>query len=343
MAGMDIGLDLGTSQIVMATPQKGVVLHEPMMMAVETATDRPIAFGKEAAEMIGRTPDSITVIQPLSRGVIADYDHAEQLLRYFLHKACRYKIVKPRVTVTIPSRMTEVEKRSVLEAVHMAGARRVSLVEKAVAAAIGDGADVTAAQGCMCIHLGAGSTEVACVALGGVVTSVSQRTGSYQLDEAIVRYAREKFSLIIGDRMAEEAKIEAGGVLPRAMSFRLRGRDVLTGLPRAQEITSAQLREAIAEPLSEILGAICEAMEVTPPEILADVLATEVRVAGGGARLFGFTEWVSKQTRTPCRLVDEPEQVTAVGAAKSVKVLSRLSYDTYDISQFSYHMSDNVV
>lgn len=345
MPGMDLGLDLGTSQIVIATPRRGVLLKEPTIMAVETATDRPIAYGEEAAQMLGRTPDSITAVRPLSRGVIADYGHAEQLLRHFLRRVCRYKIIKPRVTVSIPSEMTEVEQRSVLEAIYMAGARHVSLIEKSVAAAIGAGADVTAAHGCMSVHLGAGSTEVATCALGGVVAAVSHRTGSMQLDEAIQRYVRDTHRLIIGERMAEQAKLCIGGVRPRPGDpvFRMRGRDALSGLPREQEVRSEELCEAMKEPLTEILDTVKQAMEATPPELLADVLGDEVLLSGGGAQLYGFADWVCEQTRTPCRLTETPEDMVALGAADSVAVLARSTGNSYDVSRFSYHLSDNVV
>ncbi|MBQ8752881.1 MAG: rod shape-determining protein [Clostridia bacterium] len=345
MPGMDLGLDLGTSRIVIATPRRGILLKEPTVMAVETATDRPIAYGEEAAQMLGRTPDSISAVKPLERGVIADYGHAEQLLKYFLRQVCRYKIIKPRVTVSIPSEMTEVEQRSVLEAVYMAGARHVSLIEKAVAAAIGAGADVTAARGCMSVHVGAGSTEVATMALGGVVNSLSQRTGSLQLDEAIQRHMREVHHLIIGERMAEQAKLAIGGVIPRPGDpvFPMRGRDMLTGLPRLQEVSSSELCGAIKEPLSEMLDTVRRAMEATPPELLADVLGNEVILSGGGAQLYGFADWVCEQTRTPCRLVESPEETVALGAADSVATLSRLAVGSYDVSRFSYHLSDNVV
>ena len=345
MAGMNLGLDLGTGYIVIASPKKGVLFHEPAVMAVETATDRPIAYGEEALRMMGRTPDSITAIRPLSHGVIADYAHAEQLLRYCLHKVCRYKLIKPRVTVSIPSEMTEVERRSVLEAVCMAGARQVSLIEKAVAAVIGFGTDVSAACGSIGVHFGAGAIDVAVLALGGVVTSVSRRVGSFQLDEAIMRHMREKHRLIIGQEMAERAKITVGGVYPRPGDpvFAMRGRDAVTGLPREQEIHSQEVCAAMQEPLEEILNTVRQAMEATPPELLADVLEDKVILSGGGSRLFGFSEWVSAQTRTPCQLADNPEEIVAVGAASTVAASSRLAAGSGDISRFSYHLSDNVV
>ena len=342
---MDLGLDLGTGSIVIASPKKGVLLHEPAVMAVEAATDRPIAYGDEAKTMIGRTPESIRAIRPLSHGVIADYAHAEQLLRYCLHKVCRYKLIKPRVTVSVPSEMTEVERCSVLEAVCTAGARQVSLIEKAVAAVIGFGTDVSAAHGSVGVHFGAGAIDVAVLALGGVVTSVSHRVGSFQLDEAIMRHMRDKHHLIIGQETAERAKIEAGGVMPRPddPEFSMRGRDAVTGLPREQRIRSAEICAAMQEPLAEILFTVRRAMEATPPELLADVLGDQVVLAGGGAQLYGFADWVSAQTRTPCRLAERPEETVAVGAASAVAASSRLAVGSGDISRFSYHLSDNVV
>lgn len=345
MAGMDLGLDLGTDSLVIAAPKKGVLFHEPAVMAVETATDRPIAYGREARAMLGRTPESIRTIRPLSHGVIADYAHAEQLLRYALHKVCRYKLIKPRVTVSVPSEMTEVERRSVLEAVCMAGARQVSLIEKAVAAVIGFGADVSAAHGSIGVHFGAGSVDVAVLALGGVVTSLSHRVGSFQLDEAIVRHMRDEHHLIIGQETAERAKIAAGGVTPRPgdPDYSLRGRDAVTGLPRTQVVHSSELCIAMQEPLAEIFNAVQHAMEVTPPELLADVLDDQVILAGGGALLYGFADWVSAQTRTVCRLAEHPQETVAIGAASAVAASSRLAAGSGDVSRFSYHLSDNVV
>lgn len=344
MPGMELGIDLGTSQVVIYVSGKGVVLKEPAVIAVDQKDGHMIACGKEARDMLGRSPDSILVIRPLEKGVIAAYDYAEQMLRYLVRKVCAYRILKPRVAVSVPASVTEVEQRSVVEAVSAAGARHVVLIEEAVAAAIGAGLDVSAACGSMVINIGGGTTDMAVLSLKGIATSCSLRIGGNDMDQAIVRYLRNHHNLIIGQRMAEDLKIEIGSALPpdEKMTRLAKGRDAMTGLPAVREVTALEIRDALEEALREILSGVQRVMEATPPELLGDVLENGMMLTGGGAQMRGMAPFLEKNTGVACRVAAQPEECVAVGTGKALKYVHILSAGVYDAQEFSYHLSETL-
>ena len=333
MPGMDLGIDLGTSQVVIYASGKGVVLKEPAVIAVDSRDGHIVACGQEAYDMLGRTPDSITAVRPLAKGVIADYDYAERMLRYFVRKVCAYKILKPRAAVSVPASVTEVEQRSVVEAVSAAGVRRVVLIEEAVAAAIGAGLDV-----------GGGTTDVAVLSLKGISTSSSLRVGGDDMDAAIVRYLRTKYNLIIGTRMAESIKKSIGSAMPpeTASVMEAKGRDALTGLPAVRPVDALEIGEALSEPLMEMLSGVQRVLETTPPELAGDVMEHGMVLTGGGAKLVGLAQFIQTNTGVSCRVAEQPDECVAVGTGKALKFAKLLSAGVYDVDQFSYHLSETL-
>ena len=344
MPGMDLGIDLGTSQVVIYTPHHGIVLREPSVIAVDQADGHMIACGKEAYAMLGRTPDSICAIRPLRKGVISDYDYAEQMLRYFVRKVCKYKILKPRAAVSVPATVTEVEQRSVVEAVSAAGIRRVVLMEESVAAAVGAGLDVSAPRGSMIVDLGAGTTDIAVMSLKGLANSISIRLGGDDFDAAIVRYMRTQYGLIIGDLTAEQVKKTIGNAMPAGEpdTMPVRGRDALSGLPRVQKVDANEILEAISEPLYGILSAIQHVLETTQPELVGDILDNGITLSGGGALLKNMPERVTRRTGVACRVADDPESCVAIGTGKALKYVGVMANGVYDINQFAYRLSDSI-
>ena len=341
---MDLGIDLGTSQVVIYEAGKGIVLKEPSVIAVDSRRGRMIACGREAYDMLGRTPDSILAVRPLEKGVIADYDYAEQMIRHYVRQVCAYKILKPRAAVSLPASVTEVEQRSVVEAVNAAGVRRVILIEEAVAAAIGAGLDVSAARGSMAVNIGGGTTDVAILSLKGIATSSSLRVGGNDMDAAIVRYIRGAYNLIIGVLTAEQIKKRIGGAMPREgnPTEEVRGRDALTGLPATRTVCADEIREALGEPLEEMLSGVQRVLENTPPEMAGDVLEHGMALTGGGALLYGLDAFIEKRTGVSCRVADNPDECVAVGTGKALKFAKLLSAGVYDVDQFSYHLSDTL-
>ena len=344
MPGMDLGIDLGTSQVVIYASGKGVVLKEPAVIAVDSRDGHIVACGQEAYDMLGRTPDSITAVRPLAKGVIADYDYAERMLRYFVRKVCAYKILKPRAAVSVPASVTEVEQRSVVEAVSAAGVRRVVLIEEAVAAAIGAGLDVSAARGSMAVNIGGGTTDVAVLSLKGISTSSSLRVGGDDMDAAIVRYLRTKYNLIIGARMAESIKKAIGAAIPPEdnPTMQAKGRDALTGLPAVRPVTAWEIGEALSEPLMEMLSGVQRVLETTPPELAGDVMEHGMVLTGGGAKLAGLARFIQTNTGVSCRVAEQPDECVAVGTGKALKFAKLLSAGVYDVDQFSYHLSETL-
>lgn len=344
MPGMDLGIDLGTSQVVIYASGKGVVLKEPAVIAVDSRDGHIVACGQEAYDMLGRTPDSITAVRPLAKGVIADYDYAERMLRYFVRKVCAYKILKPRAAVSVPASVTEVEQRSVVEAVSAAGVRRVVLIEEAVAAAIGAGLDVSAARGSMAVNIGGGTTDVAVLSLKGISTSSSLRVGGDDMDAAIVRYLRTKYNLIIGARMAESIKKSIGSATPpeNASVMEAKGRDALTGLPAVRPVDALEIGEALSEPLMEMLSGVQRVLETTPPELAGDVMEHGMVLTGGGAKLAGLAQFIQTNTGVSCRVAEQPDECVAVGTGKALKFAKLLSAGVYDVDQFSYHLSETL-
>ena len=344
MLGMDLGIDLGTSQVVIYASGRGIVLKEPSVLAVDGKTGRLIACGKDAYEMQGRNPQSIEVVRPLRKGVIADYEYTEMMLRYFVGKVCAYKILKPRAAVSVPATVTEVEQRSVLEAVSAANVRRVMLVEEAVAAAVGAGLDVDAPRGCMAADLGAGTADVAVMSLNGIAVSVSAKVGGDDMDEAIIRYIRNKYNHIIGLLTAEKVKKELGTAVLKdpTSSLQVPGRDAATGLPCTRNVTAADVHEAIQEPLHEIVAVMQRVLENTPPELAGDVMSGGIVLSGGLARLRGIQELICQNTGVACRTAPEPENCVAVGLWESLKYIDSADAGVYNINQLAYRMSDAI-
>lgn len=341
---MDLGIDFGTAYVTICAPGRGVLLHEPSVIALNSETGHIVACGQEAAEMRGRAPATIRVVCPLEQGVIADYEAAETLLRYYVGKVCSYRVLKPRAVIGMPQLSTEVERRSLVEAVSAAGMRRVTLIESVVAAAIGAGLPVGEPRGSMVINLGAGSVEAAVLSLLGVASAVSLRQGGNSLNEAIARHVRNVHALIIGDLQAERLKCAIGSVLPYEGegSFEVSGRQALSGLPTKATVTAEELRPVLCREVDEWLRRVGHMMEQTPPDLLGDVYTDGIVLTGGGALLRGLDRYAADRLNAPCRIADSPEACVALGAAAAVQYAGALHNDVLDVSSFSYHLSDQI-
>jgi len=326
---LDIGIDLGTANTLVNVRGKGIIISEPSWVAIEARTKRVLAIGQEAKEMVGRTPSSIIAIRPLRDGVISDFDITEKMLHYFINKAhdsVFLPLPRPRVVVGIPSGVTEVEKRAVYEATMSAGAREAYLIEQPMAAALGAGLPVTEAMGSMVIDVGGGTTEVAVIALGGIVVSRSIRVAGDEMDEDIINYARQKYNLFIGERMAEKVKIAIGSAypLPEEQTMTMRGRNLITGLPQAIEVSSVEIREALASSVEIIVDTVRDALDSTPPELVADLMENGITMAGAGAQLKGLAERLSEETRMRVHVAEKPQTCVARGAGKVLESLDIL-------------------
>ncbi len=324
----DIGIDLGTANTLVLVRGRGIVINEPSVVAVSKKTRKVLAIGAEAKRMVGRTPASIVAVRPLRDGVISDFDITEQMLRYFINKVHQQfgMLARPRVVVGIPTGTTEVEKMAVHDAARNAGAREAHLIEEPMAAAIGSGLPIAEATGSMIVDVGGGTTEVAVISLGGIVVSRSSRIAGDEMDQEIVQYARQKYNLLIGDRMAEEVKIAAGSAWPlrEEKMVTLRGRDLVTGLPKSIEISSVEVREAISGSVSAIVEAVREAIEETPPELVADLMAHGIALAGGGALLVGMDVRLSHETHMRVYQAEDPLTCVVRGAGESLEELAIL-------------------
>ncbi len=326
----DVGIDLGTANTLVTVRNRGIVISEPSVVAMDTRTKRVLAIGAEAKRMVGRTPASIVAIRPLRDGVISDFDVTEQMIRYFINKVHdRYaRIPRPRVLVGIPSGVTEVEKRAVRDATINAGARWARLIEEPMAAAIGAGLPVSEPSGSLIVDIGGGTTEVAVVSLGGIVVSRSVRIGGDEMDTDIVSFARREYNLLMGERTAEEIKIAVGSAYPsekadeRTVTFR--GRDLLTGLPRSVEVGGDQIREALEPSIAQIVDAIKETIEETPPELVADIMDQGIVLAGGGALLMGLDRRVAEATQMPVHIADDPLTCVVRGTGRVLEELDQL-------------------
>ncbi len=324
----DMGIDLGTANTLVHVQGRGILLREPSVVAVNRQTNAVIEVGEEAKRMLGRTPNSIVAIRPLKDGVIADFDQTERMLRYFIEKVHRRKgFVHPIVVVGIPSGITEVERRAVIEATKKAGAKEAYLIEEPMAAAIGAGLPVSDPIGSMIVDIGGGTSEVAVISLGAMAAARSIRIAGDEIDEAIVTYVRQQFNLFIGDRTAEECKITIGSasVLEQELTMQVRGRDLLTGLPRSATITSEQVREAIADPINAIVETVKETLEDTPPELSADIMDSGIVLAGGGALLRGLDRLISRETGMPVHIAPDPLSCVVLGTGKCLDEASRSS------------------
>jgi rod shape-determining protein MreB len=312
----DIGIDLGTATVLIYVKGKGIVLREPSVVAMERDTKKVLAIGTEAKRMLGRTPGNIIATRPLREGVIADYDVTEAMLKSFIRRVCGPRLFsRPRVMVCVPAGVTTVEKRAVIEAALQAGARSASLIEEPLAAALGAGLEITKPHGHMVVDIGGGTTDVAVLSLGGVVRSESLRTGGDKFDEALVRYVKVKYNLLIGERTGEEIKISVGsaGCDSRNESMEIRGRDLMTGLPKNVKITSAETREALGDCVAAICDTVRSVLEATPPELAADIIERGVVMTGGGAMLHGLDKMITARTGVPAYLAADPVSCVALG------------------------------
>ncbi len=326
---LDIGIDLGTANTLVNVRGKGIIINEASVVAIEKKSKRVLAIGAEAKNMIGRTPSSIVAIRPLRDGVISDFDVTERMLHYFINKVhdqMFLPIPRPRVVVGIPSGVTEVEKRAVRDASLSAGAREAYLVEEPMAAAIGAGLPVTDSLGSMVIDIGGGTTEVAVISLGGIVVSRSIRVAGDEMDEEIINYVRQKYNLLIGERMAERVKITIGSAypLPEEKTMTVRGRNLVTGLPEALEISSVEVREALTGPINIIIDTAKSALDDTPPELVADLMEQGIALAGGGALLQSFAERLSEETKMHVYVAEDPMSCVARGAGRILEELDTL-------------------
>ena len=330
MLSMDIGIDLGTASILVYIKGKGIVLKEPSVVAFDRDTNEIKEIGEEARKMIGRTPGNIVAIRPLRQGVISDYAITEKMLKYFIKKAMGKKTLrKPRISVCIPSGATEVEKKAVEDATYQAGAREVSIIEEPVAAAIGAGIDISKACGNMIVDIGGGTSDIAVISLGGTVVSTSVKVAGDDFDEAIVRYMRKKHNLLIGERTAEEIKINIGCAYPRPemLTMDVRGRNLVTGLPKTMTITSEEMMEALKEPALKIVESVHNVLERTPPELAADVYERGIVMTGGGSLLGGLDELIEEKTGINTMIAEEPMNVVAIGTGKFIEFIHEAKSD----------------
>jgi rod shape-determining protein MreB and related proteins len=318
----DMGIDLGTANTLVHLKGKGIIIREPSVVAVERDTNTVLAVGAEAKRMIGRTPGNIIAIRPLKDGVIADFDITQAMLRFFIKKAIRNKsFVRPRVVVGVPSGVTAVEKRAVVDAAIQAGAREAYLIEEPMAAAIGAGLPVQEATGSMVVDIGGGTSEVAIISLGGIVVSKSLRIGGDEMDDAIVQYIKRKYNLLIGERTAEEVKIEIGTAMEveRPARMNIRGRDLVTGLPKTLTINQNQVREALTEPIEGIIDAIKATLEKCPPELAADIMDRGIVMTGGSSLLRNFDRLLSRETSMPVLVSEDALSCVALGTGIAVE------------------------
>jgi rod shape-determining protein MreB len=307
----DVGIDLGTANTLVMVRGRGIVIDEPSVVAIDKISKKILAIGAEAKRMVGRTPANIIAVRPLKDGVISDFEVTERMLHYFIrsvHNHFGFGNPRPRAVIGIPSGVTEVEKRAVHDAALNAGARAVFLVEEPMAAAIGSGLPVMEPHGCMIVDIGGGTTEVAVIALGGIVVSTSIRVAGDEMDQEIIAYARQVHNMLIGERMAEEIKIQAGSAYPMEQedAVEIRGRDLATGLPKSVEVSTVELRDALSGSIGAIVEAVRSTIEVTPPELVADLMYRGIALAGGGALLRGLDRRLSQETKFPVYVADDP-------------------------------------
>jgi len=327
----DIGIDLGTSTVLVYIKGKGIILKEPSVVAIDKSTRKVLAVGESARMMLGRTPGNIVAIRPLKDGVISDYDVTEKMLRYFLHKVAKMRILfKPRVVICVPSAATEVEKRAVIDAAYEAGAKRTYLIEEPIAAAIGAGMDIAKPFGNMVIDIGGGTTDIAVISLGGTVVADSIKVAGDRFDDAIIRHMRKKYNLLIGERTAEDIKMKVGSAFPRTepTTLDVTGRNLISGLPKTITVTSEETIEALNEPVQEIVDAVHSVLERTPPELASDISERGIGMTGGGAMLYGLDKLIQEKTKIKVYLAHEPVSCVALGtgmALENIEVYASLA------------------
>jgi rod shape-determining protein MreB len=320
--GRDIAIDLGTANTLIYVRGQGVVLNEPSVVALDVSDGKPVAVGHEAKRMMGRTPGHIRAVRPLKDGVIADFDVCEKMLRYFIQKVHSSRWSKPRMVICVPSGITGVEQRAVQDAAEYAGARKpVHIIEEPMAAAIGADLAVHEPSGNMIVDIGGGTTEVAVISLGGIVTAQSLRIAGDELDEALLAYLKKEFSLAVGERTAEEIKIQMGSAWPfeEEMTADIRGRDLISGLPRTISLSTDQVREAISEPVAAIVDAVRTTLDKTPPELAADIMHQGITITGGGALLAGIDRRLAHETGMPINIANEPLYSVVIGSGRALE------------------------
>ena len=334
----DIGIDLGTASVLVYVKGKGIVLQEPSVVAIDTSTNKVLAVGEEAQRMLGRTPGNIVAIRPLKDGVISDYDVTEKMLKHFIEKVTGgvglFRFFKPQIIVCVPSGVTEVEKRAVIDATMEAGARDVFLIEEPIAAAIGAGIEISQPNGSMVVDIGGGTSDVAVISLGGIVVSTSIKIAGDKFDEAIVKYMRKKHSILIGERTAEEIKINIGSAFPRdkEVTMDVRGRNLVSGLPETIKVSSEETLEALRESVAQIADAVHYVLEKTPPELSADISDKGILMTGGGSLLWGLDKLIQKRTGINVYIAEDAISCVAKGtgeALNSIKVLQRSTKKRY--------------
>ena len=319
IVGRDMGIDLGTANTLVYVKGKGIVLDEPSIVAIDKDTNKILAVGKEAKRMVGRTPGNIVAIRPLRDGVIADFETTEKMLRYFIQRVHKnVAFARPRIVICVPSGITAVERKAVIEATEQAGARAAYIIEEPLAAAIGADLPVNEPTGSMIVDIGGGTSEVAVISLGGIVVSQSLRIGGDEMDEAITYYLKKEHNLLLGERTAEKVKIEIGSAFPleNEEKMEMNGRDLVTGLPKTIIITSQQIRKALEKTVADIVNSVIEVLDVTPPELASDIMKRGIVLSGGGALLKGLTERVSRETHCPVYLANDPLASVALGAGR---------------------------
>ena len=323
----EVGIDLGTANVLVYIKGKGIVMNEPSVVAINQDTDEILAVGEEARQMLGRTPSNIIAVRPLRDGVVSDYDITERMLKYFIKKTCGSgRFFKPKIMICVPSGVTDVEKRAVKEAAQQAGGKDVYLMEEPVAAAIGAGIDISKPDGVMVIDIGGGTTDIAVISLGGIVASTSVKMAGDKFDEAIIKYMRKEHKLYIGERTAEELKLTIGTAFPReeVLVQECRGRDLVTGLPKSVEVTSDEMMSALDEAMQTITEAVHNVLERTPPELAADISNSGIVLTGGGALLYGIDKRIEDRTGIKVIIADDPKSCVAIGTGKALDELKAL-------------------
>ena len=331
----NIGIDLGTATVLVYVQGKGIVLQEPSVVAIDTNTDQILKVGKEAQQMLGRTPGNIVAVRPLRDGVISQYEVTLKMLQHFIKRTCGNMFFPPRVMICIPSGITEVEERAVIDAAREAGAHKTYLIEEPTAAAIGAGLNIYSPSGNMVVDIGGGTTDIAVLSLGGVVVSESIKIAGDKFDEAIMRYVRRKYNVLIGERTAEVIKKRIGAVYDHAQvqTIEVKGRCMTQGLPKVISISSREMIEALAEPITAILDAVCSVIERTPPELLGDILKNGIVMTGGGSLLYGFDQLMTRVTGIKTRVAKDAVSCVAIGTGKSLDNLDMLSEGTINLSR----------
>ncbi len=324
--GTDMGIDLGTATVLVYTKGKGIILKEPSVVAIDRSKNRVLAVGEEAWQMIGRTPGNIVAIRPLRDGVISDYDITEKMLKYFISKACgAKKMSSPRVVVCIPCEATGIEKRAVIDAAKNAGAKKVFLIEEPLAAAIGAGLDITKPSGSVVIDIGGGTTDIAVISLGGIVVRSSIKIAGDKFDEAIIKFIRKKYNLMIGERTAENLKINIGSAFKREkVTMEIRGRNLITGLPKNVVVSSEEMREALKDTVNAISETTHAVLERTPPELAADIADKGIIMTGGGSLLSGLSDLIQESTKVPVQVAEDAVSCVALGTGKVLEYLDKM-------------------